>query len=60
MTDSEKLYKHIVPQFVVKTVTTTITRYNAFGKKTDEDITTESQLLTYDGEKWVEGQGGDL
>ena len=49
MTDSEKLYKQVVPQFVVKTVTTTITRYNMFGEKTDEDTTTESELFTWNG-----------
>lgn len=56
MTDSEKLYKQVVPQFVVKTVTTTITRFNKFGNKTDEDTTTKSELFTWNGKEWVKGE----
>lgn len=57
MTDWELVAKKSASNYYVKTVTTTITNYNVFGEKIKEETKTESSLFTWNGKKWVRGEG---
>lgn len=57
MTDWERLAKRSETHYLTETVSTTITSYNVFGEKIKEETKTESSLFTWNGKKWVKGEG---
>ena len=57
MSDIEKLLAKTRNAFCVKEITTTLTYFNCFGDKIDEDTTTSSEVFIFDKDKisWHKG-----